>query len=111
MGSRELDERISAVLFERQVELCRVCAKTVLKVSESGHEPVPAYSTTYDGLGLVVERMQQKGYGWRIAGGGTDEPTATFYRPFGASYTEIGKTVPEAVCRAALLALGAEVPA
>jgi hypothetical protein len=73
---------------------------------------VPTYSTTWEGLGKVVEEMQRRKYVWRIEG-----LRAAFFDPYAGSpaddgtmvYAEaIGETAPHAVVLAAIGALQGE---
>jgi len=79
----------------------------------------PPYSTTWEGAGLVVERMQELGYAYMIldrgeglpaAGFSQSKPVRTWNAPLaGAIPIEItpldAPTVEEAICRAALAAV------
>jgi hypothetical protein len=80
---------------------------------EKGWFMVPQYSTTWEGMRLVVEEMQRRGYAWRIEG-----LRAAFFDPYAGSpaddgsmvYAEaLGETTPHAVVLAAIGALQDEL--
>ena len=63
------------------------------------HIPLPAYSTTYEGMGLVLERMTELWH-WDIV-----SLTKGGFRASFGSYRGDADTLPHAVCLAALKAV------
>ena len=72
-------------------------------------EPVPHYHTTWEGMGLVIERMDAKGYLY-VMGSWDDGTKHVFFRKAGNPWRHYGyaKSLPEAVSKAATAALEAD---
>ncbi|MFD2334672.1 hypothetical protein ACFSR7_35970 [Cohnella sp. GCM10020058] len=68
---------------------------------------LPGYSTTWEGMRLVVEEMQRRGWGYGIESEGGGKYHARFCNPMEGAYAEKNgaDTAPHAVCLAALSAL------
>ena len=97
-------------------ELDRAVCEIIMEVKNPARPP--AYSTTWAGLGLVVEEMERRG--WYTGGGREIVPPdfpgqhmIGFGKPPGDPGELLGQAVSaptymEAACKAALLALAAE---
>jgi len=70
---------------------------------------LPQYSTTWNGMQLVVEEMQRRGYSYRCGSYETVSSTwkhwANFEDELKECNTVVSDTLPHAVCKAALKAL------
>ncbi len=70
-----------------------------------------AYSTTYEGMGLVLERMQALGYEYALGNAAWEGINATFARvadtPHAREHTNHAASLPLAVALAALAAVRA----
>ena len=68
---------------------------------------VPFYTTSWDAMREVVERMHADGFAWSIGEYVPGEPDAFFHAPHDGNVTNAsGPSAPEAICIAALTALG-----
>ncbi len=105
LSGRELDSAIARTLFGHCVVFN--VPSTVWTESDAPGQPfhpLPHYSTTYDGMGLVIEAMEDRGYTWVGASGGGYQSQAVFR--LGARLVKAyGNSAPTAICRAALKAL------
>ena len=100
-------EQIQA-LSERELDVAvayRVMGAGALHGNNWGRDwgHVPHYSTTWEGAGMVIERMNTSGV-FRLSHGAS----GYWFAEFGGPLAQ-GDTAPEAIARAALLALAAEV--
>lgn len=71
---------------------------------------IPAYSSTWEGLGLVVDEMERRKWAWKIQkvyrGEGAADGHYALFTSGGQEGYSLALTAPEAVARAALKALG-----
>jgi hypothetical protein len=105
----ELDRAVAVTLFG---------ITPTMDISQPGdlaHISNERYSTTWAGLGLVVEEMERRGWGygstsypWRAKHDAHHAHMAEFYDQHGELAAEHSSTIFEAACKAALLALAAE---
>jgi hypothetical protein len=93
-------------------ELARLEEDRALGVDELKFAELPDYAGTWEGLGLVVEELRERGWSLSLYG---NEPNRErwecyLFREWRATSVcdATGATAPEAVARAALLALGGE---
>jgi hypothetical protein len=79
----------------------------------SALEPTPRFSTTYEGMGLVLERMRELGWGWKLeswlyfhgAGWGAEVEDFTEKEKSRGRFQVYSLSLPHAVCLAALKAV------
>lgn len=104
----ELDRAVAEVIFGLEVRENRFGE---VRAYDFEGEPdlVPAYSSTWAGLGLVVEEMARRGYSYTIQSADDDyHYYVEMWKAGTDDHCMFGKSLAEAVCRAALLALAAE---
>jgi hypothetical protein len=102
----ELDRAIGEQLFGLRVfvnPMGGLCAE------QGGSWALPLYSSTWSGLGLVVEEMERRGYSYTIQSADDDYHYYVEMWKAGADdHWMFGKSLAEATAKAALLALAAE---
>ena len=106
----ELDRRIHEVVFHIDTSNYQQEGKILRRRRKSGvieSFPLPEYSTTWNGMQLVVEEMRRRN--WQLVlNDDLDKWTAIyFWDPNGSSYEAESESAPHAVCMAALSALSA----
>lgn len=76
--------------------------------ADGGKVPVPPFSTNLEDAHRVVEHFRTKGWAFRVRSVPTEDAyQACFYKDDGRTYTfVVAPTVPEAICLAALSAVG-----
>lgn len=94
---------------------CRACGCTACLARPGGAECrvyPPAYSSSIAAAWDVVEAMRRRGFGHRTVRELDGRPMATFFRVLGGGVSNAAWTdaMPEAICLAALTALGVDVP-
>lgn len=97
-------ELTAGLLLDRRIysRVFGVDITAVLPFGVSIHA-MPLYSTTWEGAGLVVERMRALGFSLGLdVYASSQHPTAEFTHKDGRYAREPGDTPPEAICRAAL---------
>ena len=70
----------------------------------------PKFSTTWEGLGLVVERMRERGFDFTLSHAGRDGWFASFKQSMPGMSSARNRSAPHAVCLAALRALASTAP-
>jgi hypothetical protein len=102
----ELDRAIGEQLFGLRVfvnPMGGLCAE------QGGSWALPLYSSTWSGLGLVVEEMERRGYHWSVSAAWIDhQKDWGHFCTFGSEGSFQSADRFEAACKAALLALAAE---
>lgn len=113
LTGRALDAMVAEKVFGRRVEWRggkQVTKKPYYYTSLQGWFLVPEYSSTWEGLGLVVEEMERRGWELILCHGNAN-PGCKWHAEWGrGSFTPDAwaDTAPEAVARAALKALAEE---
>ena len=109
----ELDAIVAERLFSVDVIPCQIPAAQAHAHTSVGHA-LPScclahYSTTWEGMGLVVERMADLGFDFEVTHYKDRSANVEVWKDQGGSWTwvarDLGDTVPLATCRAALAAL------
>ncbi|RKN86771.1 hypothetical protein D7M11_02090 [Paenibacillus ginsengarvi] len=88
-------------------ELDRICGEVVFNKSglELSREFLPAYSTSWEGMRLVVEEMQRRGWDYRIESYRGDVSFAFLQREHEGYSEEVGTELPYIATLAAIKAL------
>jgi len=113
---RAFDAQVSEVVFGIKTEYRHWFSGAVRNYDYMNdiHEIIPAYSTTWEGMKLVVEEMKRKGWSFTLQCWGDEEqieemPYEATFGFLGSEPTATANTAPHAVCLAALKALEGNV--
>lgn len=108
----ELDRRIHEVVFHIDTSNYQQEGKILRRRRKSGvieSFPLPEYSTTWNGMQLVVDEMQRRGFEYRFGSYETVSFTWKHWAKFNDDIREYetitADSLPHAVCMAALSAL------
>lgn len=109
-AGRELDIAIGKEIFGGEVQFLSPKSRAVarLNLGDGSTQPLPHYSTNWFDLKELLERMVKDGFSLELIVGADGYTLAKFWRSVEEATLKEGEvlsdSVPEAICKAALLA-------